>query len=73
QDPHAPKKALSPYLIFSQEMRPTIKEQNPDATFGQLGKLLGAAWQELNDKDKAVYNQKSEADKARYEREMSTY
>lgn len=34
--------ALSAYMIFSQEERPRFKEENPDATFGELGKIIGA-------------------------------
>ncbi|KAJ3008305.1 hypothetical protein HKX48_008657, partial [Thoreauomyces humboldtii] len=33
KDPNAPKKALSGFMIFSQENRARIKEENPDATF----------------------------------------
>jgi structure-specific recognition protein 1 len=36
KDPNAPKKSLTAYMIFSTSMRPTIKEQNPDASFGDL-------------------------------------
>ncbi|EGF79601.1 hypothetical protein BATDEDRAFT_89692 [Batrachochytrium dendrobatidis JAM81] len=73
KDPDAPKRPLSAFMIFSKENRPRIREENPDASFGDLGKLLGAAWRELNDKDKQVYTDKADEDKGRYEREMSTY
>ena len=35
KDPNAPKKALSAFMIFSQENRSKIKEANPDASFGK--------------------------------------
>jgi hypothetical protein len=38
------KRAPSAYIIFATEQRPQIKAENPDATFGGLGKLLGAKW-----------------------------
>ena len=41
-------------MFFSQEERPRMKEENPDASFGELGKLLGAAWKELDETDRCV-------------------
>ncbi|KAI8912590.1 high mobility group box domain-containing protein [Gorgonomyces haynaldii] len=73
KDPNAPKKGLSAFMIFSQENRPKIKEENPEASFGELGKLLGQKWKELDEEDKKPYQEKAEADKARYEKQMSEY
>lgn len=38
-------------LISKQQ---TVKEENPNATFGEMGKLLGARWKEMDDNAKAV-------------------
>jgi hypothetical protein len=74
KDPNAPKRGLSAFMLFSQDKRASVKEENPDATFGtpfystfspmsnqdnsvnsgQLGKLLGEAWKNLSEKEKAV-------------------
>lgn len=35
KDPNAPKRPLSAYMFFSQDQRATVKEDNPDASFGQ--------------------------------------
>lgn len=48
------KRAPSPYIIFSTEARPKVKADNPDATFGEMGKLLGAKWASMTESDKAV-------------------
>jgi len=32
-----------------------LKAQHPDATFGELGTLLGAAWKALSDEDKQPF------------------
>jgi len=53
-DPDAPKKASSAYVHFSKKMRPKLKEENPNATFGELGKLLGEAWKKATDEEKKV-------------------
>jgi len=73
KDPLAPKKGLSPFMIFNKENREKIKISNPDATFGDIGKLIGTAWKALNEKQKAVYTQKAEADKERYLTESAAY
>lgn len=45
-------RALSAYMFFVQDYRERIKEENPDATFGEVGKLLGAKWKEMSDAEK---------------------
>ena len=54
KDKNAPKRALSAYMFFSQDWRERIKAENPDAGFGEVGKLLGAKWKELDDDEKKV-------------------
>jgi hypothetical protein len=54
KDPKAPKRALSAYMFFSQDWRERVKAENPDAGFGEIGKLLGARWKELSDDEKKV-------------------
>eukprot|EP00571_Detonula_confervacea_P014304 CAMPEP_0172301090 /NCGR_PEP_ID=MMETSP1058-20130122/3041_1 /TAXON_ID=83371 /ORGANISM="Detonula confervacea, Strain CCMP 353" /LENGTH=69 /DNA_ID=CAMNT_0013011087 /DNA_START=56 /DNA_END=265 /DNA_ORIENTATION=+ len=49
------KKKLSNYMIFAKETRPTIKEELPDLTFGEVGKELGKRWRALTDDEKAAY------------------
>jgi hypothetical protein len=39
KDPNAPKRNMSAYFLFSQEIRPTIREENPQATFGEIAKV----------------------------------
>ena len=46
--------APSPYIIFCKEKRPDIVAKNPSASFGEIGKLLGAQWGSLTESEKAV-------------------
>lgn len=64
-----PKRALSAYMFFSKANRQKVKDENPDVTFGQIGKILGKQWQEMSEKDKAPYAKEAEADKLRYAKE----
>jgi hypothetical protein len=41
-------------MLFSQAMRETVKAENPDVSFGTIGKILGQKWKELSDADKEV-------------------
>jgi hypothetical protein len=34
KDPNAPKRGLSAYMFFSQELRQKVKDENPEASFG---------------------------------------
>ena len=40
KDPNAPKNALSAFMYFSKAKRPEIKEENPEASFGELVSIL---------------------------------
>ena len=40
KDPNAPKRGKSSFMFFSTEWRSKIKEENPDATFGELVSIL---------------------------------
>ncbi|KII84070.1 hypothetical protein PLICRDRAFT_46399 [Plicaturopsis crispa FD-325 SS-3] len=73
KDPKAPKRALSAYMFFSQDWRERIKTENPDAGFGEVGKLLGAKWKELDDEEKKPYIEQAAQDKVRAEDEKSAY
>jgi len=73
KDPNAPKNAKSAYLYFSSAKRDEIKAANPDATFGQIGKLLGEEWKKISDDDKVEFEEKAEEDKKRYKKEMEDY
>jgi len=61
-----PKKALSAYMLFCKAERSTVKENNPEAGFGELGKLLGAQWKGMDDDDKEEFKELALVDKQRY-------
>lgn len=73
KDPNAPKRALSSYMFFANENRDIVRSENPNVTFGQIGKLLGEKWKSLSDEEKKPYDEKAAADKKRYESEKELY
>ena len=42
-------------MQFCKAKRAEIKIQNPDATFGDLSRIMGTMWKGLNDKEKNAY------------------
>ncbi|KOO29370.1 nucleosome binding protein [Chrysochromulina tobinii] len=49
------KKPVTGFMKFSAERRPTLKAEQPDLTFGGIGKALGAEWRGMSDKEKEKY------------------
>ncbi|CDS10408.1 hypothetical protein LRAMOSA03084 [Lichtheimia ramosa] len=66
-----PKRSLSAYMFFSQANRQKVKDENPDASFGTIGKILGEKWKNMTDEEKKPYVEKAEEDKKRYEAEKA--
>ncbi|CAJ1896816.1 unnamed protein product [Cylindrotheca closterium] len=73
KDPNAPKRGTTSFMYFSSEMRPKIKEENPDISFGDTGKELGARFRALSPEEKKKYEDMAAEDKIRYKGEMDAY
>lgn len=56
----------SAFMMFSNKMREKVKSNYPEATFGELGKIMGVMWRELGDDDKKHYNDLASKNKERY-------
>jgi len=73
KDPNAPKRNMSAYFLYSIEARPVVKEENPEATFGEIARIISAKFKGLSDSEKAKWEKKAAEDKERYQREMEAY
>ncbi|GAX28452.1 high mobility group protein B3 [Fistulifera solaris] len=73
KDPSKPKRAMSAFFIFSQANRQRIKEENPEASFGDLARILAREYKELPEKEMRKWEKKAEQDKFRYQEEMKDY
>lgn len=72
--PGAPKRGKSPYILFSMDKREEIKAQLPEnAKVTDVMRAIADAWAKMNDDDKQPWKAAAEADKQRYEEEMSSY
>ncbi|QUC17826.1 uncharacterized protein UV8b_02067 [Ustilaginoidea virens] len=68
-----PKRGLSAYMFFANEQRENVRSENPNITFGQVGKVLGERWKALSHTQRAPYEAKAAADKKRYEDEKAAW
>ena len=60
-----PKRACTAYAYFTGAKRAGIKTANPDASFGDIARLVSAAWKECSDEDKQEFVALADADKVR--------
>lgn len=49
------KMNMSGYILFSSEMRAVIKARHPDFSFGELSRLVGTEWRNLEAPKKTEY------------------
>ena len=60
-------------MFFANDQRENVREENPQVTFGQIGKILGERWKALGPSERAPYEAKAAMDKKRYEDEKAAY
>ena len=68
-----PKRGLTAYIFFCKEQRVLIKEENTELSTKEMTSELGKRWSNLSDKDRKPYIKLAENDKARYEKEKTTW
>lgn len=47
-------------MLFAKEHREQVKKDNPEITFGGVGKKLGEMWRALSEKEKAAYKDRKD-------------
>jgi len=56
--PGEPKRSLTAFMLFSQAKRAKVKSDNPEASFGEMGKLLGELWKKAKPDEKKNFKSK---------------
>ncbi|KNC82836.1 hypothetical protein SARC_04883 [Sphaeroforma arctica JP610] len=70
KDPNMPKRALSAYLFFSNDMRPTLPT---DLKITEKAVKLGQMWKLTDEHQRQKYVELASKDKARYDQAMAQY
>merc|ERR1712021_286723 len=73
KDPNAPKRPMSSYFLFMNASRPQVRKENPDASIGEVAKIMGKLWGEIEPADKAKYDKDAAAAKKKWEAEKAAY
>ncbi|XP_077982666.1 TOX high mobility group box family member 3-like isoform X2 [Glandiceps talaboti] len=73
KDPNEPQKPVSAYALFFRDTQAAIKGQNPNASFGEVSKIVASMWDSLGVEQKQVYKQKTEAAKKEYLKKLAAY
>ena len=60
-----PKRPTSAYFFYASAVRPTVQAEHPDdnPSMGELSKIIGQRWKEMDDEAKAQYNAQAAEDK----------
>jgi len=73
KDKNAPKRPSTAFFIFANEVRGEIREENPDASIGEIGKILGQQWNALAEDRKEAYKAQNEKAKVKYAKKLAAY
>ncbi|CAG7716258.1 unnamed protein product [Allacma fusca] len=73
RDPNEPQKPVSAYALFFRDTQAAIKGQNPNASFGEVSKIVASMWDALDAEHKNVYKKKTEAAKKEYLKALAAY
>jgi hypothetical protein len=71
KDKDAPKRALSAFFWFCEEHRAAVRTDHPEWRVGEMAKELSKRWEVCP--NKPLYEGKAQADKSRYDQEMTLY
>ena len=69
--PQPPKRAMTSYIIFCNEVRGEVSRENPDMAMGDIGKELGKRWHALTESEKTKYQNLADEDKRRFAEEKA--
>jgi toll-like receptor 13 len=73
KDPNEPQKPVSAYALFFRDTQAAIKNQNPNATFGEVSKIVASMWDGLDEETKGGYKKRTEVAKKEYLKQLAAY
>ncbi|XP_061694453.1 TOX high mobility group box family member 4-A isoform X2 [Syngnathoides biaculeatus] len=73
KDPNEPQKPVSAYALFFKDTQAAIKGQNPNASFGEVSKIVASMWDSLAEEQKQVYKKKTDTANREYLKALAAY
>ena len=73
KDPNAPKRPMSAYFLFMNDMRSSVREKNPDFGIGDIAKAMGKMWGEISPAEKAKYEKLAAEARKKWETDVAEY
>ncbi|XP_018014091.2 TOX high mobility group box family member 4 [Hyalella azteca] len=73
KDPNEPHKPVSAYALFFRDTQANIRGQNPNASFGEVSKIVASLWDSLEIDTKNVYKKRTEVAKKEYLKQLAAY
>jgi len=77
KEPEKPKKALSAYMLFTNDIREQVtteyKQKHGKANIGEIAKLMSARWASVGDAEKQKYEKLAAESKEKHEAAMQVY
>lgn len=64
---------VSAYALFFRDTQAAIKGTSPNASFGEVSKIVASMWDSLDADHKNVYKKKTEAAKKEYLKALAAY
>eukprot|EP00211_Chloroparvula_japonica_P015848 CAMPEP_0119130966 /NCGR_PEP_ID=MMETSP1310-20130426/9104_1 /TAXON_ID=464262 /ORGANISM="Genus nov. species nov., Strain RCC2339" /LENGTH=209 /DNA_ID=CAMNT_0007121513 /DNA_START=212 /DNA_END=841 /DNA_ORIENTATION=- len=71
--PDPPKRPATAYMMFTADHRSEAKKNNPDLSFGELGKHLGRKWGQLPEPQKEAYKMRAAKAMEKYKAEWQAW
>ena len=68
-----PKKPQSAYLLFSQEERLKVRNENPNFSNNECAKELGRRWKVVSPEEKLRFQQLADLAKQKYDLDMAAH
>lgn len=73
KDQHAPKKPLSSYMLFCQDIRAEVTQKNPTLKMSELSKKLAERWASAKEEVKAEFQKQAGEQKDAYAKALEDY
>ncbi|KAL1747802.1 high mobility group box domain-containing protein, partial [Schizophyllum fasciatum] len=73
KDPNAPKRPATSYILYQNDCRQAMKEQNPGLHNTDLLRYISETWKKLPEPEKSSYEQKAAKLKHDYEDAVKEY